>query len=136
MGSTRADKPTQLDGIAADAAPPPEYPPGCPTLLPVLALPRARRADYYDRIAEVARQQHAADPVAASDPDAAMEVKASEAAGMMRLLASIEELLAVVAADESELRAWAAAAADTDVAQAFNVYMRRTQPGEASSSAS
>lgn len=135
--SEAVDKSTQLDGIAADAAPPPDYPPGCPALRPVLGLPRAARADYYEAMARVSALQSSATGLGApGGQDRPMEVQLSEVADMMRLLAAIEDLLAVVAVDAAALRAWALTADDAVIAAAFNAYIARTQPGEVSSSAS
>ena len=44
--------------------------------------------------------------------------------------------LGVVAADQKAFERWATRVTDADLVKAFNVYMRKAQPGEADSSTS
>lgn len=133
-------EPSMTEKLAEDAAAPSlEYLPGTPEFRPVLALPRAGRADYYAAMAQVsAAQQVAVDngPPPSEGDSRPRKVTLSEAADMTRVLAAIEELLAVVAVDAVACRGWAMQVSDSDLAHTFNTYVRRTQPGEASSSAS
>lgn len=129
---------TTVEALADDAASQDvDYPAGCPELIPVLSLPRGRRADYYDAMAKVSELQKPSGAVEQiTDEDRPMTLRLTEVADMTRLLAAIEDLLVVVAADPDGFRRWALEVEDNTLAQAFNVYIRRTQPGEASSSAS
>jgi hypothetical protein len=132
---------TTVEAIASDArSQEVEYPEGCPTLLPVLRLSRARRSDYLDAMSELRRWQMAAagqdGEFKPSDEEAPPEIRLTEARDMMRILAAIEDVLAAVAVDPDRLRRWALDAEDAVLVQAFNAYIARTQPGEASSSAS
>lgn len=132
---------TTVEALAEDArVDKVEYPEGCPPLLPVLRLSRARRSDYLDAMSELRRWQVAASghdgKFEPSNEDAPPEIRLTEARDMMRILAAIEDVLAAVAADPDRLRRWALDAEDALLVQAFNAYIARTQPGEASSSAS
>jgi hypothetical protein len=123
-----------------------EYPEGTPVLIPVLALPRMRRADAYEALGHVQalqRQVKQLQPEEADEPadedDENTEVKPVELDPLSygtqyRVVAYIEEYLAVVAKNPVELRAWAARVDDSTLVQAFNVFIRKTQPGEAESS--
>jgi hypothetical protein len=132
-GTTTTVEALASDATSQDVA----YPDGCPELIPVLRLPRSRRADYYDamsRVSEMQRSASGAEKVA--DESRPVEIRLAEVADMNRMLAAIEDLLAVVAADPDEFRAWALDVDDSILVEAFNAYIARTQPGEASSSAS
>lgn len=135
------EQPAITDELAQDAAADGvEYPHGTPELRPVLRMPRRERPAYYNAMAEVSSLQKnahrpdgsAADPEADDRP---MEIRLTEVARQAELIAAIEDLLAVVAADEPGFRVWALEVEDSTLVQVFNVYIRKTQPGEAQSSA-
>lgn len=131
--------PSVTEELAADAASDKvEYPEGAPELLPVLALPRLKRADYYEAMSAVAVAQKATKLDAFDDKagDRPVEVKLTQMAGFTRLVGAIEDLLAIVAVDLDAFRAWSAKVPDAELVQLFNAYQAATQPGEASSSAS
>lgn len=143
------DKPSGTDELAAEVAVEKlEYPPGTPVLLPLLKLPRLRRAAAYKALGEIAAQQRRTDPGGKPDePDPGGdeqrpetdrakvdEIDITELGDRYLVVALLEEYLAVVAADEPMFRAWALDVDDAELVKVFNVYTRKTQPGEAASS--
>lgn len=141
----------RVDELAADvAAETADYPEGCPEFIPVLALPRMRRADAYEALGQIQAQQRqvkSVEPDSSEDEDAtpadagdeAAEVKPVEIdpasyGAQYRVIAYIEQYLGVVALSPKAFAEWAANVSDTDLVRAFNVYIRKTQPGEAESS--
>lgn len=133
------------DEVAAETL---EYPEGTPTLLPVLALPRMRRADAYEALGHIQDEQKKVRRAATSDDVAESEdgeqddeVKPVELdplsyGAQYRVVAYIEQYLGVVAKHREIFDAWATGVSDADLVKAFNVYMRKAQPGEAASSTS
>ena len=134
-----------------------DYPSGTPEFLPVLKLPRMRRADAYEALGQIQAQQRQvktvsgdpavdelgkpaeSDDVAASEGELDEKVKPVDLdplsyGAQYRVIAYIEQYLGVVAKDPVAFAAWAADVRDGDLVKAFNVYIRTTQPGEAESS--
>lgn len=145
-------KPTGTDELAADVdAETLTYPPGTPNLVPILKLPRMRRAAAYTALGAIAAQQRKtdlgdaakSDPVESEDDEQqpetdeatkVAEIDITELGDRYLVVALIEEYLAVVAEREDIFRAWAIEVDDTDLVKVFNVYTKKTQPGEAKSS--
>lgn len=135
-----AAQPSMVDQLAEDAIPD-EYPAGSPELLPYLQIrPRSRRAAFKRKYAELAELQESAQLVqkAAKVDDADGDV-----ADKLRLWADLddiyqlmEELLEMAALDSAAYQKWLLEADDQALATVFQVYVKRSQPGEASSSAS
>lgn len=137
------DEPTLIDALADEAAPEPqEYPPGAPLLKPYLHIrPRWRRAEFKRGYAKFATMQDTVGALrrAADAPD---QPEAEQAAENMRLWADaddlyqqMDDLMRLAAVDEAEYAAWSDEVDDKDLVQTFQVYMRESQPGEASGSA-
>jgi hypothetical protein len=133
------------DSLAQDVADEDlEYPEGTPVLIPVLNLPRMRRADAYEALGQIQSLQRQVKRLTPEDGDELAEGDAVEAkpveldplsyGAQYRVVAYIEKYLAVVAEDENKFKSWALAVDDSDLVKAFNVYIRKTQPGEAESS--
>lgn len=140
------DEPTLIDALADEAAPEPaEYPVGAPLLKPYLQIrPRSRRAEFKRRYAEFATMQDTVGALAkaANATDAPKLPEAQQAAENMLLWADaddlyqkMDDLMRLAAVDEVEYTAWSDDADDKDLIATFQVYMRVSQPGEASSSA-
>lgn len=140
------DEPTLIDALAAEAAPEPaEYPAGAPLLKPYLQIrPRSRRAEFKRQYAKFATMQDTVGALskAANATDAPKLPEAQQAAENMLLWADaddlyqkMDDLMRLAAVDEVEYTAWSDDADDKDLIATFQVYMRVSQPGEASSSA-
>ena len=156
MSTPETTEPDPVDQLAEDvAAETLEYPEGAPELLPVLALPRMRRADAYEALGHIQDEQRRvkrAEPdvnngqeppedVNEVGEDSNDEVKPVELdplsyGAQYRVVAYIEQYLGVVAADVKAFDRWKTRVTDADLVKTFNVYMKRTQPGEAASSTS
>lgn len=135
-----------VDAMAEDAeavTAPPEFPPGCPELKPLLAIrPRSKRAEFKRRYAEIAEQK----PLIDEAQKAVTKLKAgSDAryAAELRLWAEMDDFyekvdaaLRLAAIDEDAYSKWSDEVGDEELAQAFNAFQARTQPGEALSSTS
>jgi hypothetical protein len=134
-----------------------DYPEGAPEFLPVLKLPRMRRADAYEALGLIQAEQRKVKRVERSDEESAEaepgedategdeggqgedEVKPVELdplsyGAQYRVIAYIEQYLGVVAQDPKAYATWAAGVSDADLVKTFNTYIRKTQPGEAKSS--
>lgn len=120
------------DEVAAELE---DYPEGSPELRPVLRIPRRDRSAYYRAAAAVSEQQKRLTGLDRDD-DTPIEVTLTQAAEQADLMAAIEDMLATVAADQDAYRAWAAEADDVTLAKVFNLYQRKSQPGEAQRSSS
>lgn len=132
------DTPAVGDQLADDVASETvEYPEGAPELRAVHQIPRRDRPAYYEAMAEVAKYQQTGSKAAVNPEadDRPMEVKLEAVADQYRLLVAIEDLLASVAVDEPAFRVWALEVDDSVLTRTFNAYIRKTQPGEAQSSA-
>jgi hypothetical protein len=138
-----------IDQMAADAAPA-EYPEGTPELRPWLQIrPRSRRAQFKRKYAEFSKVRDDVRRFQESGlfnaPEDGAEETPERTAEKLRMWADMDdyyqlmdELLELAALDPVAYRSWSDAPTLTDetLSQAFTVYMMRTQPGEASSSAS
>ncbi len=147
MSTPETTEPDPVDQLADDvAAETLEYPEGTPTLLPVLALPRMRRADAYEALGYIQAEQKKvkraeSDDDVSEDTEGDDEVKPVELdplsyGAQYRVVAYIEQYLGVVAADEKAFDRWKTRVTDADLVKTYNVYMRKAQPGEADSSTS
>ena len=134
------------ESLAADVADEAlEYPEGTPTLIPMIALPRMRKADAYEALGQITswqRQVREADPEGGEEPELddegnekPREIDPASYGAQYRVVAYVEEYLRTVAANEKAFTAWAARVSDSDLVKTFNVYLKKTQPGEAESSA-
>lgn len=134
------EKPSVVDQMAEDAAADSvEYPEGAPEFLVPLAIkPRSRRAEFkrcyakvlenYERTDELRRQLSQEDPPMSKQ----MEIMAE----LDEVYQAIVDTLSIAAVAPDEFQVWADEVDDADLLQTFNAYNTRTQPGEASSSAS
>lgn len=129
-------QPTIIDALHEDAAPK-EYPKGAPTLWPYLKLPFRDRAKFFSvyRVLQVKQS----DLLAAEKKrkrgkltDAQM-LEAAE--GIYDLYAMMDDLLRIAAVDKDAYDEWVRDHTDDEFANLFAVYVERSQPGEASSSA-
>lgn len=136
-----------IDALRDDAAALTEYPTGCPELIPFLELrPRSRRARFKRKFAECTALEDTVKDVQkrAKKLAATTKVTPELAALRMRLSADVDDLfglmdevLSIAADDEAKWRVWSDGLDDdNDLARVFQLYMQRSQPGEASSSAS
>lgn len=121
---------------------PTEYPPGCPEFKVYLAIrPRSRRGEFKNLLADLAEMN----PQLRAEQAAITKLKNKDEkqAASMRLWARMDEMyelveraLRIVAVDTEKFNAWAESVSDEELQIAWAVYQQRTQPGEASSSAS
>lgn len=139
------DKPSVVDQMIEDVESvelPQEYPPGAPEFKVLLAVrPRGRRAEFKRLLADIAEKGNLA-----RDGQAAMKKTKDDrrkerelfllSAHIDEALELIEQALRLVAVDLEKYDAWAADVSDEDLQATWAVYQSRTQPGEASSSAS
>lgn len=144
MTTTNTKKPVEadvdaIDELAADAVPT-EYPDGAPLLQPYLQIrPRSRRAEFKRKFAEFSKVQDQVNKIKESGVlsdtgDQAGRLNAW--ADMDDMYQQMDELLEMAAVNPEAYREWSDTADDAALGQVFSVYMKRTQPGEASSSAS
>lgn len=137
----------QLDVIAelAEDAAPVDYPEGAPALLPILAVrPRSKRADLKraygeftdirDEVAEL--QASPAFKVENAEDEALHAERLRLWARMDDYMQKIDDVLVLAAVDPDEYRKWSDEVDDAGLSQTFQVWAKRSQPGEASSSAS
>lgn len=142
--SKPVEKVSVVDAMGEDAeqaVAPAEYPPGTPEFKVLLAVrPRGRRAEFKRLLADIAERS----PQLRKEQEALSKLKEDEreAAGY-RLWANMDELnevieaaLRLVAVDPEKFDVWACEVSDEDLQGAWVAYQSRSQPGEASSSAS
>lgn len=134
------EEPSVVDEMAEEATTPPEYPAGAPEFKALLTVRRGRRAEFKRLVAQVAEKG----PRLRAEQETMKDLPDGEreAAGF-RLWADLDELnevveqaLRLVAVDPEAFDAWAAEVSDEDLQATWAAYQSRTQPGEASSSAS
>ena len=138
MPEKKPEQPSVLDQMADDAAPD-EYPAGAPGLQPYLQIrPRSRRAQFKRKYADVAQLQE----TASAELKAKKITDKSPVHEQLRLDATlddlyqlIDELMEMAAVDPQAYRKWADEVDDQTLMATFTVYQKRSQPGEASSSA-
>ena len=138
--------PTTTEALAADVADEDlEYLDGTPTLIPMLALPRMRKADAYEALGQITKWQREVRTTEGDDEDepetddegneTPREIDPASYGAQYRVVAYVEEYLRTVAANEKVFTTWAAQVSDADLVKTFNIYLKKTQPGEAESSA-
>lgn len=131
-------EPSVIDALAEDAVPE-DYPEGAPLLLPHLQIrPRSRRAEFKRKFAELNKVQLKLQEIRQSGA-----LDSEDPADNLRLGADLDDmyqqmddLLRLAAVNPDHYGEWSDAVDDSGLVGVFNVYMRRTQPGEASGSAS
>lgn len=122
-----------VDELAADAQAP-QLPPGAPAMTPYLKLPYRVRGDFMKKMAVIRDLAPSPKQVKGRKSDEAT-VDPALAADYFYLLAEIEELLQIVC-DPDGLTKWQGEHTDSELVELYNAYMRWSQAGEASSSAS
>lgn len=129
-------QPTIIDALNEDANPK-EYPKDAPALWPYLKLPFRDRAKFFSVYRVLQAKQ--SDLLAAERKrkrgkitDAQM-LEAAE--GVYDLYAMMDDLMRIAAVDKDAYDEWVREHNDDDFGHLFAVYVERSQPGEASSSA-
>lgn len=137
---------TMVDALHADAEALTEYPPGCPDLIPYLNLrPLSRRAQFKrkfsectvleDQLKDLQKRAKKLDNGRVSPDLGRLRLQLS--ADYDDMVGLMDEVLELAAADPEAYRAWSAEQTDDNaVPRVFQLYVNRSQPGEASSSAS
>jgi hypothetical protein len=139
----KEDKPSTTERLADDAAADQlTYEPGTPRFLAYLEMPRMRRAQAYSALSAIQAQNQKTRLSDGDDPaeeealtQAAAATQVYDAGERYKVIALIEEYLAVCAEDEAVFRLWALSIDDAVLIKTFSVYQKLSQPGEASSSA-
>lgn len=139
-----AEKPSVIDAMADDADPG-VYPPGAPLLKSWLHIrPRSKRAAFKRKFGEfndmrdvVNKAQKAAartESAAAAGKDVQTDLLnlSAQADDMYQLM---DDLMRMAAVKEDHYAKWSDDVEDAELVATFNVFMKRSQPGEASSSA-
>lgn len=127
-----------IDDLADDAVPP-VYPEGAPLLRQYLQIrPRSKRAEFKRKFADFTAMQAKVDEIKksgalADDADQGDRLRAW--ADLDDMYQQMDDLMALAAVDPDAYREWSDEVADDDLVNVFNVFMKATQPGEASSSA-
>lgn len=141
------EPPSVVDQLAQDAAPP-EMPEGAPELVPYLQIrPRSKRGEFKRKYAEFARAEKDLQQLRSRlglkdgeagelDEDADPAERMQAWADMDDYMQLMDELMELAATDHQTYRRWADEADDDVLMAAFAAYCARSQPGEASSSAS
>lgn len=142
----KPDDPTLIDELAEEADPAPvEYPDGAPELKPYLQIrPRSKRAEFkrayaafakrQDTIAELTKAAKAT--AAAKKPDAQQNIDNMNLwADADDLYQEMDDLMRLAAVDNEKYALWSDEVEDQDLITTFQVFMQRSQPGEASGSA-
>lgn len=124
---------SMVDELAADADNP-QPPPDAPPMTPYLKLPYRVRGDFMKKMA-VIRELAPSPKQTRGRKTEDTTVDPALAADYFYLLAEIEELLQMVC-EPAALAKWQGNHTDSDLVDLYNVYMRWSQAGEASSSAS
>lgn len=129
-------QPTIIDALNEDAAPR-EYPKDAPGLWPYLKLPFRDRAKFFSVYRVLQAKQ--SDLLAAEKKrkrgklsDAQMLATAE---GLYDLYSHMDDLMRIAAVDKDAYDEWVRDHTDEEFAELFAVYVERSQPGEASSSA-
>jgi hypothetical protein len=138
--SEQPAQPTYIDTVNET---PPEKPEGSPAVVPLLQLPRRRRAEVVRKLGNLRERQRdlpdIGDAEALADDDAERtpeqeKAMLDRAAAMFDLFADFEELLVEVAEDPEAMRAWLTSADDQALSALTGYYMRTFQAGEAPAS--
>jgi hypothetical protein len=136
-----------VDALREDAGLLTEYPAGTPELTPFMELkPRSRRARFKRKFAECTALEDTVKDVQARAKKIAAAKKPTPELGALRLRLSadvddlfglMDEVLELAAVDPTAWRKWSDNLDDeNDLARVFQLYMQRSQPGEASGSSS
>lgn len=134
--AARRPAPQKADDYAAEANPP-EKPAGSPELLAPIDVPRRRRAEMLRALGALGKRSVELGVIAEdlSEPDKELDFDDfAAAAGLLDLVADIEETLAVCAADPDAFAEWAKRADEGDLLALFSWYTAQFAPGEASAS--
>lgn len=136
-------EPSAVDELADDATPE-EYPEGAPILRPYLQIrPRSKRAEFKRKYAEFSGVQGQMQKVKASgvleaddgtDPERGAE-QLRVWADMDDFYQMMDDLMALAAVNPDAYREWSDQADDAALVAVFQVYAKRSQPGEVSRSA-
>lgn len=138
------ETPSVVDQMAEDveaADAPVEYPPGAPEFKVLLAVRRGRRAEFKRLLADIADKSN----LARDGQNALKKIKDERrkerelfllSAQIDEAMELIEQALRLVAVDTEKYDAWVADVSDADLQATWGAYQNRTQPGEASGSAS
>lgn len=134
-----AEEPTIVDALNADVNPK-ELPKDAPPLWPYLRLPFRKRAKFFSIYRKLQAQQAELEAVekrrtrknAAKKDDALFD----QAEALYELYATMDDLMELASVDHEAYRAWVESHSDEEFAELFSAYVERSQPGEASSSAS
>lgn len=126
---TTTEESSLVDDLADDANPA-VLPEGAPRLTKYLQLKYRNRAEFMRKLETVRK--------AAPTPGKSGKVSVTpdKLADFYDMLADIDELMRLVAVDIAEFEAWQGKHDDGEFVELFNAYMRWSQAGEASSSAS
>lgn len=129
--------PTAIDAIQQDAAPR-EYPKDAPALWPYLKLPFRKRAEFFRKFREMQAMEGdlAALEKKRKRSTKNQDVMLEQAAGLYDLLAIMDDMMRIAAVDLDEYGAWLDKHNDEQFQELFAAYVERSQPGEASGSAS
>lgn len=137
---------TLVDALHEDANALTEYPPGCPELIPFLSLrPRSRRARFKrkfsectvleDQLKDLQRRSKKLDNTKVSPDLARLRLQLS--ADFDDMVQVMDETLEIAAVDPEAYRAWSDEQTDDNaIPRLFQLYVNRSQVGEASSSTS
>lgn len=138
---------TLVDALREDAGVLTEYPPGTPELTPYLDLkPRSKRARFKRKFAECTALEDTVKEIQGRAKKLAATKKETPELGAMRIRLSadvddlfglMDEVLELAAVDPAAWRKWSDNLDDeNDLARVFQLFMQRSQPGEASGSSS
>jgi hypothetical protein len=131
----------------ADDANPPEYPEGAPALIEYRYLyPRSKRGEFKRKLAtfqesqtklNAAKEAGLFEQIEQDDLTAEQQqARIMLAADADDMFALMDDLMRMCAANPDGYDAWARSVDDAGLAKVFEVFMQRSQPGEASSSTS
>lgn len=131
--------PTAIDAIQSDAAPR-EYPKDAPQLWPYLRLPFRQRAEFFRKFREMQAMEGDLTALEKKRNRAGKkpgnDVMLEQAAGLYELFAVMDEMMRIAAVDEQAYEQWVDSHTDDQFQELFAAYVERSQPGEASGSAS
>lgn len=130
--------PTATDAMSADAAPR-EFPADAPPLIPYLRLPFRKRAKFFKGFGELQEMQEklsALDKKRKRAKNPGQDVLIEQASLLYELYGSMDDLMRIAAVDQEKYEEWVENHSDDQFQDLFSIYVERSQPGEASSSAS
>lgn len=129
-------QPTIIDALNEDAAPR-EYPKDAPSLWPYLKLPFRDRTKFFSiyRLLQAKQSELLALEKRRKRGKMTDAQMLESAEGLYSLYALMDDLMRVAAIDEDAYDEWVREHDDEQFANLFAIYVERSQPGEASSSA-